>query len=652
VVKGLVSGIATGVLVMVAVGFLLSMATPVPRRDRPEIAVVPSQDTGAEVAEVVVPTGGADASQPTGQSEAVQDTPQDAVTQDEGAQGAAQTTAPPDATEPPADAATPPAAEVETEPAADAETADSAPPPTKARRAGDTPTAPSGLGSPLGDQPPGNSISTSPGTQPDAAAIAAQPAPPGPRPDTAPRIGPADGGTTERIAALRRVGRPAGPLPPRIEAAPDSPGLPGRAVQSTGVDLGQPGPDTEAALRLPSTAPSAVPDLRAPAPPAPEGRSALPQTGGGQGPGADTGTQGPRDSAAPDAAPEAAPDASPVAGLPPTPQPGEAALPRVNRPVGDGGGLPGDPGRRAATPGFSPEVAVNGPAAPAPPRFEDRALPLPGGQIGALPGTPAGQGQRRLPQIGDDIAAAPEPDATADPGSDIGAPAGQGAAPTPLDRNAEPFENPQARPLFAVILRDIGAAGIGRDRLAALDLPVTIAIDPTTPDAGAAAATYRAAGKEVVVIAADLPDGATPTDIEVNLEGMFATVPQAVALINPPSGGFQGDRVRARQIVQILGGLGYGLVTHDRGLNAAAQIAQRDGVPDARVFRVLDGEGETGPLIRRYLDRAAFRAAQQGWAAVMGDSRPETVAALLGWALEGRGATLAFAPVSAVLDRR
>ncbi|MBC7155298.1 MAG: hypothetical protein H5U19_11955, partial [Rhodobacteraceae bacterium] len=70
-VKGLVSGIATGVLVMVAVGFLLSMATPVPRRDRPEIAVVPSQDTrvpqdtGAEVAEVVVPTGGADASQPT-----------------------------------------------------------------------------------------------------------------------------------------------------------------------------------------------------------------------------------------------------------------------------------------------------------------------------------------------------------------------------------------------------------------------------------------------------------------------------------------------------------------------------------------------------------------------------------------------------------
>ena len=61
-------------------------------------------------------------------------------------------------------------------------------------------------------------------------------------------------------------------------------------------------------------------------------------------------------------------------------------------------------------------------------------------------------------------------------------------------------------------------------------------------------------------------------------------------------------------------------------------------------FRDLDGDGEAAPVIRRYLDRAAFKAAQEGRVTVVGRTRPETVAALLEWTVEGRAATVALAP--------
>jgi polysaccharide deacetylase 2 family uncharacterized protein YibQ len=55
-------------------------------------------------------------------------------------------------------------------------------------------------------------------------------------------------------------------------------------------------------------------------------------------------------------------------------------------------------------------------------------------------------------------------------------------------------------------------------------------------------------------------------------------------------------------------------------------------------------------VIRRYLDRAAFKAAQEGRVVVVGRTRPETVAALLEWTVEGRAATVALAPLTAALS--
>ncbi len=97
-------------------------------------------------------------------------------------------------------------------------------------------------------------------------------------------------------------------------------------------------------------------------------------------------------------------------------------------------------------------------------------------------------------------------------------------------------------------------------------------------------------------------------------------------------------------VVPVVGGQGRGLVTWDRGLNAADQVARREDVPAAVAFRDLDGEGEGAAVIRRYLDRAAFKAAQEGRVTVIGRTRPETVAAILEWTVEGRAATVALGP--------
>jgi uncharacterized protein len=151
------------------------------------------------------------------------------------------------------------------------------------------------------------------------------------------------------------------------------------------------------------------------------------------------------------------------------------------------------------------------------------------------------------------------------------------------------------------------------------------------------------------MLATGIPEGATPADLEQTFQAHAAALPEAVAVIDLADAGFQNDRQLATQLVPILAAQGRGLLTWDKGLNAADQVARREALPTAMVFRSLDAEGEDAAVIRRYLDRAAFKAAQEGAVTVVGQARPETVAALLEWAVEGRASTVALAPVSAVL---
>jgi hypothetical protein len=335
--------------------------------------------------------------------------------------------------------------------------------------------------------------------------------------------------------------------------------------------------------------------------------------------------------AEPPAVPVTAPEA-------PATQPGAPApLAPEAPPSPDGTAPEAAPARPAA------EAAVPAPASPAP------ALPAAGAELPRpgldreVPGVTTG----RLPTI----SAAP-----ADPMS----PGGAGDAPPPalaeapgddrpIARFSRAFANPDAKPIYAVVLVDDGADGVDRAALAALPFAVTFALDPLHPQAAAHAAIYRAGGQEVAMLSSGLPEGAAAADAEVALAEMARLLPEAIALVETVKPRFQDDRALASAVVPVLAAQGRGVLTWDRGLNAAAQVAQREGVPAAAAFRSLDAEGESTPTVRRYLDRAVFVAAQDGRVAVVGTTRPETVAGLLEWAVEGRAATVAVAPLSALL---
>ena len=220
----------------------------------------------------------------------------------------------------------------------------------------------------------------------------------------------------------------------------------------------------------------------------------------------------------------------------------------------------------------------------------------------------------------------------------------------PLQRFARSFENPSAKPLFAILLLDPGGPEVRRAELAALPLPLSFVVDPMQPGAAEAAAIYRAAGQEVVMLATAIPRGAKAADLEQSFAAVAQILPEAVGLIDTADATFQDNRGLSAEVVTHLDSQGLGLVTFDRGLNAADQVARREGLPSAIVFRSLDDEGEDSPLIRRYLDRAAFKAAQEGRVVVIGSAREATITALMEWAVEGRSASVALAPISAVMQ--
>ena len=182
----------------------------------------------------------------------------------------------------------------------------------------------------------------------------------------------------------------------------------------------------------------------------------------------------------------------------------------------------------------------------------------------------------------------------------------------------------------------------------ALGLPLTVAIDPTQPDAADAAAEYHAAGLEVAILAVGLPTGATAQDAEVALEAWRRAVPEAVAVVEPPQPAFQNNRLLAQAMVPALAREGLALVTQaGTGTNAAAQIARADGLPEASVWKVLDAGRGSEAEIGRALDRAAAEADRNEGAVVMLHAWPASVMGLREWAEEG--AKEAPAPVSSQL---
>ena len=406
--------------------------------------------------------------------------------------------------------------------------------------------------------------------------------------------------------------------------APGAAGALGESPVTTGLPPEEPveGSDqssdskADTALSQPAAVPSA--DPAAPSrPPAPETQGALP----GALTDAVPGLAAPKGPDLPDA------EATPAADPQPVPPAPDDVLLRPEAPQEE-------PAPAAIAPQPQPESVATAPG----------LVPAP-----SLPKSVPGVTTDRLPRIGEDEAAGEAmPEADAPTPEALDAPV---MGTTPLDLFAREFDNPEGKPLFSLILIDEGVAPEDRGNLAALPFPVTFAIDPLATDSAEAARVYRQAGQEVAMLATGIPAGATATDLEQTMQALDIALPEAVVVLDAPDGGLQAEPDLARQLVPIVAAQGRGLVTYDRGLNPADQVARREGVPAATIFRILDSEGESIPKMRNYLDRAAFKAAQEGKVIVIGRAHPETVAAILEWTVEGRAATVALAPVSAVLER-
>jgi polysaccharide deacetylase 2 family uncharacterized protein YibQ len=262
----------------------------------------------------------------------------------------------------------------------------------------------------------------------------------------------------------------------------------------------------------------------------------------------------------------------------------------------------------------------------------------------------------RLPTIGDQdeplviAEEAPEP-VTQEP-ADAALPEDDAGIGTlgALARNSAPFDRgDDDRPLFSIVLIDAGSEGLGSDALTTFSFPVTIAVDPASPGAAEKAANYRNAGYEVLVLADPVATGQSAADISNNIQNQLLSLPQAIGVVDAETAGFGSNARVVERVIEALGETSHGLLTYDRGLNTAQQIAEREGLSSALIFRMLDAQKENPTTIGRYLDRAAFKAAQEGSVVMIGHSYADTVTALFSWMLEPRSQSVRMAPLSAIM---
>lgn len=536
-------------------------------------------------------------------------------------------------------------------------------------------SAPAAEPAPLTEDGPGGSdMAAAPSSAEDSAGI-------GPVPSAeTPAETPAD---TPAAAARPETGIVATPYGSefargRDDLAPRLPGL--EPAPSTGAASGAPAvPLAEREAPVPpAPGPAPMPEARAAAPEAPAEPDAPADAPAA--PAADTEVAALGSAAAPQALdrPEAEDGALPAAE--PAPAPPAPAPPAAPAPDAEAAPAPEEPAAEATAPA-QPDMPEAPPQAPPAPASEAPALPGTGTALPALPPAlpPAAEpGPAPVPPVVQSIAplepaapvilrpgTQPSPGFSGAAGVRINRPGSAEPAPAtapdlqeqePSDplpalvAHAAPFMAPPGAPLLAVLLmQSADSPVIPAELLADLPFPVTIAIDPTLPDAAATAELYRAAGQEVAILAA-LPPGAQPQDIETAWQEYRRLLPEAVAVVDLPDAAVQNDRVLATQLVELTSAAGQGLLIWNRGLAPAAQLADAAGVPEARIYRDLDAGGESAPVIGRYLDRAAFEASRTGAVVVAGSTRSETLAALLDWALaQSRAVTLA--PVSAVLMR-
>lgn len=308
-----------------------------------------------------------------------------------------------------------------------------------------------------------------------------------------------------------------------------------------------------------------------------------------------------------------------------------------------------EPPEDKAFPETTPESAQDPAATPeqpvdASPAAEENEPPAPPKRADPLPSVTDSSPKQDRPGIGTPAGRLTDKD-DPDPQADTAQPAPQ----PPLEAYATAFDNPEGKPLMAIILLDDGKSDMALEALETFPYALTYAVDALAPNAAERMAAYRAAGVEVMALV-NMPAGSTASDTETLLRAALDRMPETVAVMEGDDSGLQTDKAVSDQISAILAETGHGLVLFPKGLNTAQKLAAKEGVPASTVFRDFDAKGQSAQIIRRFLDQAAFKARQEENGVIMvGRLRPDTVSALLLWGLQDRAATVALAPISALL---
>ena len=226
------------------------------------------------------------------------------------------------------------------------------------------------------------------------------------------------------------------------------------------------------------------------------------------------------------------------------------------------------------------------------------------------------------------------------------APSGTDVGPA-TERYGMQVSNPDGKPTIAVVLVDDGSFAGAIPALAGIPFPITVVLNPSQADATEKMLAYRAAGIEVA-IRADLPEGATPTDVEVYFEAAFAALPETVAVLDVDGNLANNGKATIEQAIAAVSADGRGLVTVSRGLNTTLRTAETEGVPTGVVYRDLDSDGQDARVIRRFMDQAAFRARQESGVVLLGRVRADTISALILWGTANRAEQVALVPVTSI----
>ncbi len=203
-------------------------------------------------------------------------------------------------------------------------------------------------------------------------------------------------------------------------------------------------------------------------------------------------------------------------------------------------------------------------------------------------------------------------------------------------------------PLISIVFIDDGSYVLDVAALESLPFPVSFAIDATWDGATDAHNKYASAGYEIAAMV-QVPSNAKGQDVETTLAASVAMLPRALAFVEKNQGALQPNRDATKQVATFAKETGHGLVYFEKGLNSGVTAAQKDGVPSLTIYRDLDSDNQDERTIRRFLDGAAFRAKQERQIIILARLRPETLSALLLWALQDRAKTVALAPLSQVL---